>query len=123
MLQTFSSSDAHKHIPSGIKTDVYFVVDNTENMRRRGKGNRSTFSDDGGIWNTSTGLTPKTYYMRTESGAVKNIVRKHYQFCIAKKEKGKYKYIPLDPQPDASKKVELVRFYTSLKKDYSYKKE
>ena len=65
MLQTFSSSHAHKHIPSGIKTDVYFAVDNTEHMRRRGKGNRSTFSDDGGIWNTSTGLTPKTYYMRT----------------------------------------------------------
>lgn len=90
VLQTFSSSDAHKHIPSGIKTDVYFV-DNTENMRRRGKGNRSTFSDDGGIWNTSTGSTPKTYYMRTESGALKNIFRKNDQFCVAKKEKGKHK--------------------------------
>jgi hypothetical protein len=62
-------------------------------------------------------------YEDTESGALKNIVGKNYQFCIAKKEKGKYKYIPLDPQPDASKTVELVRFYTSLKKDYSYKKE
>ena len=43
-------------------------------------------------------------------------------FCNEKKIKGKYEYVPLNPQPSDDKILHLHRYYTNLKIAKQYKK-
>lgn len=81
------------------------------------------FSDDCGVWDSSRGSTPKTYFIANhEDGTLKIAHKKGEQFCYAKKVKGKKTFIPLEPQPSPESIIELVRTYSTLKKDSSYKR-
>ena len=43
--------------------NVYFIIDNKFNMEKRNSKKRSAFADDRGIRNSSSGTSPKTYYL------------------------------------------------------------
>lgn len=121
-LQTYNFSKAHQTIPSGVKSDVFFVVQNAKNLEKRSNGLKSSFSDDCGVWNTNSGTTPKTYYVKTPAGELKTVFLRNGLYCFQKKVKGKRQYVPLEPQPAQNSVLILSRHYTTLKLDSSYKK-
>ena len=90
LLTTFTYEQSHSSIPEGITNDVFFLVRNDNNINIRGKGNRPCFSDDCGVWDSSKGATPKTYFLANpDNGTLKIVFKKGKQFCCAKKVKGK----------------------------------
>ena len=40
-----------------------FVIDNTENIRRRSEGKKSLFSDDCGVWDSKRGSSSRSYFI------------------------------------------------------------
>lgn len=122
VLTTYTYERSHNSIPDGIKNDVFFVVKNNDYVTGRGKRVRTCFSDDCGIWDSSRGSTPKTYFIANhEDGTLKIAHKKGEQFCYAKKVKRKKTFIPLEPQPSPESIIELVRSYSTLKNS-SYKR-
>jgi hypothetical protein len=78
----------------------------------RDKGQRSSFSDDCGIWDSSKGSSPQTYFMTLPDGKLKAVYKKGDKFCNAKKVKGKKTFTPIESQPENV--IELVRNYSVL---------
>ena len=109
-------------IPSGIKENMYIILDNTDNIERRKTAKRSNFKDDCGVWDTSKGSSPKSYYIITDNG-LKQVCLRNGLYCIKKQVKGKSEYHPIEPQANKSVIVGVHRYYTVLKKDPSYKKK
>ena len=109
-------------IPAGLKENVYFVIDNSENFKKKSLKKSSTFSDDCGVWDRDSGASPKSYYLLQESGNLSNIFLRNGQYCYKRQVQRKTEYIPLNPQPDANQIVVLQRYYTHLKLDSTYKK-
>lgn len=123
LLTTYTYEQSHNSIPDGIKNDVFFVIKNNDNVTSRGKGARTCFFDDCGVWDSAKGSTPKTYFIGNhEDGTLKITHKKGEQFCYAKKVKGKKTFIRLEPQPSPESIIELVRTYSTLKKNSSYKR-
>ena len=48
-LTTFTNDEVHRSIPQGLKNNMFFVVQNDNNLENQQKGACSTFSDDGGV--------------------------------------------------------------------------
>jgi len=117
-MRTFQSLDL---IPFGLKNNVYFIIQNRDNLSQRSKGKRSNFSDDCGVWNGTAGASPKTYYVINASGELKSMCLRKGVFGY-EKNKGKKMFVPLDPQPEQCNVLELCRYYTNLKQDSTYKK-
>ncbi len=103
-------------LPKGRKENVYFVVDNNENIKRRNSGGKSKFPDDCGAWSDSSS-TKKHHYV-SENGSLVYIELKNKLFY--KYSKGEKR--PLDPQPKMDDVLILKRYYTSLKRAPDYKK-
>ena len=53
-------------VPVGEKSNVYVVVNNENNLRRRGKGQNSQFDDDCGAW--TIGRSVVATYCKMPSG-------------------------------------------------------
>ncbi|XP_076102019.1 uncharacterized protein LOC143071537 [Mytilus galloprovincialis] len=121
-LTSFLYEKAHDCIPDGIKNDVYFVVKNDENVKRRKKGAISNFSDDCGVYNYIKGSTAKSHFVTNPEGRLKMIYKKGDQFCYTKQVKDKKIFYPLDTQPLSDNIIELIRHYSTLKKDSTYKR-
>lgn len=117
-----TSDNIHTEIPDGIKENVYFVVLNEKNIVRHQKGKKSTFSDDCGIWNGKVGTSPKTVYSVINEKCFKILHVKDGLYCMEKTVNKKRNYTPLEPQPERGTLLEIQRYYTSLKKDPTYKK-
>lgn len=96
-LQNHSFEESHPSIPFGTKNNVFFVVQNNQNCDQRSKGKKSAFSDDCGAWNSNSRCTPKTYYVKSESGEYKNVFLKNGSFCSQKKLKASGSMCPLPP--------------------------
>ena len=114
-----------EYIPEGTKENVYFVINNEQNVETRAKKYRSNFRDDCGIWDSSKGTTPKTSYLILPGGGLKKIVKRKdldNLYCIEKKAKGKKVYEPLQPQPTDNDILTIHRYYAFLKADNTYKK-
>lgn len=109
-------------IPGGLKENVYFVLDNSSNCDKRTKNKRSAFSDDCGVWDASSGASPKSYYLMHDNGDLSMMFLRKGIFCIKKQVQRKVEYIPLNPQPEMDKVVVIHRYYTTLKVDKLYKK-
>jgi hypothetical protein len=96
------------------------MVKNDRNLISRDKGQRSSFSDDCGIWDSSKGSSPRTYFMTLRDGKLKAVYKKGDKFCDAKKVKGKKTFTPIESQPENV--IELVRNYSVLKKNATYRR-
>ena len=121
-----NSNNCFEYIPVGKKENVFFVINNEQNLlKRKGKA-KSSFSDDCGVWLAQSSASPSSYYLLQENGDLRKIYFYKKQFCSVSRCKvnGKVQpvYTPLDPQPDPSKVVNIRRYYAKSKKDTSYQK-
>ncbi|CAG2204649.1 CHID1 [Mytilus edulis] len=99
LLNKLKSKDVRHGIPEGKKDNVCFTIDNSRNIARRVNNLRSEFSDDCGVWISSSGSTPKTYYVVQDDGKLKAVVCRQGIFCTEKQINKKKEFIPVDPQP------------------------
>ena len=107
-------------IPIGLKENVYYVIDNSQKIDRRAKGQRSDFTDDCGAW-LPGGPTTKSYIISGPNDERKSIQMHKNVFCTMKRVgKGKRIHVPLDPQPDPSTVIALHRYYRKLKASDKY---
>ncbi|XP_064102293.1 uncharacterized protein LOC135212631 [Macrobrachium nipponense] len=104
-------------IPAGIKEDVYFLLDNGQNINRRASGKRSRYWDDCGHWS----VNGKSKYLNF---AIRN--GKH--LCHIEIKDGHYSEIvegariPLVPQPTDDNLISFRQYFVNLKEDASYRK-
>ncbi|CAG2235670.1 unnamed protein product [Mytilus edulis] len=105
-------------IPRGYKDNVFFVFNNSHNLQQNSKHNR--FADDCGSWNTHSGRTTKADFIIMSDNTLKWTVQKNDMYCFERQVKGKKTYIQYDPQPKHV--VTIHRYYTSLKREKTYKK-
>ena len=54
-------------IPSGVKVDKIFIIDNTENARRKSEDKKCLFFDDCGVWDSKRGTSLRLYYIIDET--------------------------------------------------------
>ena len=109
-------------IPVGIKENVYYVMDNNLNLENRSNKKRSTFSDDCGVWDSSTGASPKSYYLLHDNGDLTLTFLKNGLYCHKKRVNKKTEYLPMTPQPDKNQIVVIHRYYATLKASEKYNK-
>ncbi|KAK7108167.1 uncharacterized protein [Littorina saxatilis] len=136
------------NIPAGKKEDVYYVVDNSRNMRY--KHRRNYFQDDCGRYNQKSGTTCKSYYLLTADNMLQPMIKHGDKYCRESKrvpastgvsprgrgrppgrgrgrgrgasEQKVTKWIPMEPQPDEDKIIILHRYYSQLEIDPTYKR-
>ena len=111
-----------KSVPTGVKENVYFILDNSRNFEDRAKRKASNFGDDCGVWNSTSGSSPKFHYILYIDGTLSTVFLRQNQYCDRKMIQIFKKYIPMDPQPDNSKVIVVHRYYTAPKLDKEYKK-
>lgn len=103
-------------VPRGVKENVMFLLDNTNNIERRSKGKQSVFIDDCGVWSKPS---CKTHHYVMEGDARLNYVDKKNDVFV-KDTKGQR--VALNPQPPKDKVIILKRYYVSLKRDPTFKR-
>jgi hypothetical protein len=89
-------------LPTGPKENVYFIVDNHDNLLRRRQGKKCTFADDCGPWNHKTAKNVIEFFVRAPGGRLVKVTHKNKQYCLHHKVNGKFLHVPLEPQPDPS---------------------
>ena len=65
----------------GKKENVYFVVDNKENIQRRNEGKHSQYWDDRGTWEVK-GTTDKTPLLERNNGEYMRVRMKGNMYCV-----------------------------------------
>ena len=121
-----NSKEGLPRIPGGLKENVYFILDNTNNASKKGSktsNKSSSFSDDCGVWDRGAGTSPYSYYFLHDNGDLSTIFKKPTGYCTKKQVKKQIQYIPLDPQPDSKHVVIIQTYYTKSKLDKSYAKK
>jgi len=108
-----------------IKSNVFVVVDNSANVKRKLSNKYNVFDDDCGAWSSSSSQaqTIKIHYLHHDS-SYKKIFWDAAQekYCRETKSGGKWSYIPYDPQPDPADVIIVDCYYTTLVANKSYKK-
>ena len=101
-------------IPIGLKSYVYFIIDNTDNMDRQAHGKRAEYVEDCGAWDTRKGSLKRNSYVVSNS-RLKNIKRKDGVYGrFTRKE-----FVPFDPQPNENDV--LCRYHCGLKGESGYR--
>ncbi|XP_035659254.1 uncharacterized protein LOC118404294 [Branchiostoma floridae] len=115
--------EPRESVPRGIKQNVSYIVDNSQNIAKRSGNNRSEFHDDCGSWSSKANSTPKTLYIREDSGRLRTVYRKNGQICTKRHENKKATFVPLVPQPQPESVLEIFRNYAKLRKSDSYERK
>ena len=106
-------------IPEGKKENLYFVLDNSENIQRRGEGKKSRFTDDCGVWDSRSASTKMEYYI-WQTDNMKTIA------CIKRDNlfgrKDKKIFLPFAVQPDESELIVVKKATSHLKRDMRYRR-
>jgi len=114
-------SDIHEYalsgVPLGNKDNVFFLVDNSDNLSRAACGQRNAYWDDCGAWGSTRTLT--SYHLRSTLAEIR-ISEKVY--CQRKKVDGRVKCVPLSPQPNPEDVMSVHRYYATLARDHTYQK-
>lgn len=107
-------------IPKGKKENVFFLIDNSYNMQHPQK--RNFFFDDCGVWDAQRGTCVKTHYILQENGDLRTCKKHKGVFCQLQVSKMQKTWMPLKEQPGPDKIVECFRYYSVLKRDFSYRR-
>ncbi|XP_069954537.1 uncharacterized protein [Cherax quadricarinatus] len=105
-----------REIPAGRKDNVYFLMDNRDNVRRRKMGMKSKYKDDCGEWSTK-GSCNRHYYM-LHKGRLAYLIKKNGLYCREVKNKP----VPIEPQPSESDIVIVNKYHVFLKRKVDYKR-
>ena len=118
-----SATDVLPHVPRGRKVDCCFVVNNTANVDRKAAHQKNRFWDDCGVWDTKQGRNLTVVYMRNPHTGVLNLVNlREGVVCTKKRQAGKVRWNPVDPQPPEDDLITLCHYYASLKSLPTYRK-
>ena len=119
--KVFQSAQRQKpigqYIPSGIKENVIFVIDDTYNYQRRLSKKQSEYPDDCGTWDSKKNVTTTKEYIY--SNQLLSCVDKKNGLLGRELKKG---FVPLQPQPDPASIVVVKRKYSTLSRHNAYKK-
>lgn len=113
ILQT--NEPTSSEIPLGIKEDVYFVINNAENVSRKKNQMRAVYVDDCGAW---TAQSCKTHHYIIKGDKLCYVDLKNGVFCQCVKKQ----FVPVDPEPSDEDIIVFKRYYLSLKRQTSYRK-
>ena len=105
-------------IPFGPKENVYFVIEDRENVQRRSEGKKSVYWDDCGAW--SHGSSPRSYFVRTSGNKLKSVKLKGGKYISEKQTDNKRIHEELNPQP--TEVVVIHRYYCELQRDKGYRR-
>ena len=109
-------------VPSGRKENVYFVVDNSANVKRKETNQRARFWDDCGAYCTGSSQS-HFYYMYDSNNRLKHVRYLKGVFCTHQgNEDGKRKFMPMKIQPCEGSLLHVIRKYDKLKKSHSYER-
>ncbi len=112
------------NIPCGIKENVYFMVDNSQNRERSHQGLCSRFPDDCRGWGTN-GTAAKYFYLIEDGGRLARIADKRSAglgYCYERYENKTTKFVPLKPQPVPEKVLLVKRNYSEFRSFKGYKR-
>ena len=111
-------------IPKGTKRNVYCLIDNSENQKRRTCGLHSVFDDDCGPWQSSKSSCVTSPYVIDHQNGLKRIfwVASQLAYCSELKIDGKRIYSPLDPQPSPDTVIKIRRYYVTLAVNDDYRR-
>ena len=114
-------------IPRGKKENTYFIIDNENNVTRRENGQNTEYWDDCGAY--KKGSRPLSLFYKKD-GKLINIVErevaeeslkygenenlKQTNYCVEKGSRKTRRYVPLDPQPDATEILKIRYAYNDL---------
>ncbi|GFO08151.1 hypothetical protein PoB_003465600 [Plakobranchus ocellatus] len=102
----------HASVPLGRKENVWFLVDNSDNVIRRKGGKKSQYWDDCGAWgNGAKASTPSTLYTK-QNGLAIHVVKREGKYCQEKQSSGKKVYKAVEPQPASEDVFTLRRNYS-----------
>ena len=104
-------------IPNGFKDKLLFLFDSSENIHRRKNSQHSTFADDCGSWDTQWKNNKRTFHYNAKQPVEMDNEKGRY---FPNQENRKKTYTPYNPQPENV--IILRRYYSTLKRDKSYKK-
>jgi len=105
-------------IPDGVKENVYFVLNNADNVARRNTSTCSVFRDDCGVWSSEGTGTPLFYYLLCEDGPPAYI--RCLKGVFGKRVKGCFE--ALTPQLQPEQVLVIRRSYSKLKRDPTYRR-
>ena len=95
-------------MPRVKKENVYFLLDNTENLQRKARGDNIEFWDNCGIWDSKS-ISNKTTYFVYSNDPLRSVLKEKYVYGI-------------EPQPQENEIMILKRYYATLQRDKNYKK-
>jgi len=104
-------------VPSGVKSNVYFLVSNTENDARVSNGQRRAFVDDCGAWSNMRGNNSVVV-----GNGRKELFEHNSVVCDRKRIDRKDQLVPIDPQPEAASVRKVTRYCYKLKRCPTYTK-
>ena len=105
-------------IPEDVKENVYFIIENKDNVTRRNKGEKSTFWDDCGSW--CKGSTPRSHFEIDTDGKLKSLMYRGGKYYREKQVNRKRTQVELNPQP--TNVVVIHRYYSVLQCDKRYRR-
>ena len=117
LIISSEEDDILAETPRGKKENIFFLLDQKENLDRRSRSKKMEFWDDCGTWDSKSSSTKTTYFVYVE-GKLVSVVKKETLYC----KEIKKKFVPLASQPLQCELVILKRFYATLKRDKTYKK-
>ena len=119
-ISTLDSADESTlltNVPTGVKSNVYFVVSTQENDNRILTGQRRVFHDDCGAWVSTRGFNSVVV-----GGSPKELFEMDGLVCDRKRVNGKDQLLPVEPQPNPECVRKVSRYYYKLKRCDTYKK-
>lgn len=122
LVSSSSADDILPKIPGGNKSNVRFVVDNSNNVKRKENNKRMQHVDDCGAWDVKGCSAVKTTYLMCPGGGLRTIKAMNDAYCLPKKVKQRQTWIPMDPQPKDEHILVMHRYYQSLAADNSFKR-
>ncbi|XP_062608451.1 uncharacterized protein LOC134270271 [Saccostrea cucullata] len=118
ILQNQGTTTNHTEIPKGVKENVFFVLNDAYNARRRAEGKSSSYPDDCGAWMQGKNITKPEYFLKTQLGFQN--VRREKSGMYFRRLKGNK--VPLSPQPTDEQILLVKRKYSTLAREQKYRK-
>ena len=120
VMELFQNNNGSlSQVPAGIKENMFFLVNNSENERRKAQGKKQTFWDDCGSW--TKGTSPRDLFL-FQDGKLTNIVKHHGIYCTKRHSKRVPVYEPLAPQPNEEDVFVVQRAYSKHNTSLTYRR-
>ena len=121
ILYLSTSTESLPQIPTGVKNDCFYIVNNDHNSTIKISNKNAVFIDDCGNWQSSSGSSPKSHFM-WRGNELKRLYYFKGKFGYYSQQKGVRKFKPLDEEPEVASIIVLNRQYSSLKINSKYKR-